>query len=86
MCRDTMRVPSLNLAFQRAIRVARRVATETAINQKRVSIPSVAVADFASQIFERFDDKLVVVAGAGEMAEETLRYLMAEGSSADCCH
>src|SRR5690606_15189059 len=72
--------PSLNLAFQRAIRVARRVAAETAINQKRVSIPSVAVADFASQIFERFDDKLVVVAGAGEMAEETLRYLMSEGA------
>jgi glutamyl-tRNA reductase len=72
--------PVLNLAFQRAIRVARRVATETAIHQKRVSIPSVAVADFASQIFERFDDKRVVVAGAGEMAEETLRYLMAQGA------
>jgi glutamyl-tRNA reductase len=72
--------PSLNLAFQRAIRVARRVAAETAINQKRVSIPSVAVADFAKQIFERFDDKKVVVVGAGEMAEETLRYLMTEGA------
>jgi glutamyl-tRNA reductase len=72
--------PSLNLAFQRAIRVARRVASETAINQKRVSIPSVAVADFAKQIFERFDDKKVIVVGAGEMAEETLRYLMSEGA------
>lgn len=70
----------LNLAFQRAIRVARRVATETAINQKRVSVASVAVADFASQIFERFDDKRVLVAGAGETAEETLRYLMSEGA------
>src|SRR5690606_6310220 len=70
-----------NLAFQRAIRVARRVAAETAINQKRVSIPSVAVADFAKQIFERFDDKKVVVVGAGEMAVETLQYLMTEGAS-----
>jgi glutamyl-tRNA reductase len=69
----------LNLAFQRAIHVARRVANETAINQRRVSIPSVAVADFACQIFERFDDKQVLVAGAGEMAEETLRYLLDEG-------
>jgi glutamyl-tRNA reductase len=65
----------LNLAFQRAIHVARRVANETAINQKRVSIPSVAVADFACQIFERFDDKRVLVAGA----EETLRYLWDQG-------
>jgi glutamyl-tRNA reductase len=69
-----------NLAFQAAIRVAKRVANETAINQKRVSIPSVAVADFASRIFERLDDKNVLVIGAGEMGEETLNYLKAEGA------
>jgi glutamyl-tRNA reductase len=56
------------------------VAGETAIHQRRVSIPSVAVADFARQIFERFDDKEVLVIGAGEMAEETLRYLQDEGA------
>jgi len=55
------------------------VANETAIHQRRVSIPSVAVADFAQQIFERFDDKHTVVIGAGEMAEETLQYLRDEG-------
>jgi glutamyl-tRNA reductase len=49
--------PLTNAVFQAAIRVAKRVANETAINQRRVSIPSVAVADFAGQIFERFDDK-----------------------------
>lgn len=70
----------LHLLFQRALRVARRVATETQIQQRRVSIPSVAVGDFAKEIFERFDDKLVVVAGAGEMAEETLTYLREEGA------
>lgn len=69
-----------NLAFQAAFNVAKRVANETAINQKRVSIPSVAVADFARGIFERFDDKRVLVIGAGEMAEETLTYLVAEGA------
>ena len=37
--------------------MAKRVASETAINERRVSIPSVAVADFARTIFERFDDK-----------------------------
>jgi glutamyl-tRNA reductase len=45
-----------------------------------VSIPSVAVADFAAGIFERFDDKRVLVIGAGEMGEETLRYLIDEGA------
>jgi glutamyl-tRNA reductase len=72
--------PLTHSVFQAAIRMARRVARETAINQKRVSIPSIAVADFAKQLFERFDDKKVLVIGAGEMAEETLRYLINEGA------
>jgi glutamyl-tRNA reductase len=72
--------PLMHAVFQAALRVARRVAGETAIHQRRVSVPSVAVADFARQIFERFDDKEVLVIGAGEMAEETLRYLQDEGA------
>ena len=72
--------PLLHTAFQAAIRAAKRVSNETAINQKRVSIPSVAVADFAKGTFERFDDKKVLVIGAGEMGEETLRYLIDEGA------
>jgi glutamyl-tRNA reductase len=72
--------PLLHAAFQAATRVARRVATETAIHQHRVSVPSVAVADFARGVFERFDDKQTLVIGAGEMAEETLRYLRDEGA------
>jgi glutamyl-tRNA reductase len=66
--------------FQAAVRVAKRVASETALNQRRVSIPSVAIADFGSQIFEQFDDKKTLVIGAGEMAEETLRYLQDQGA------
>jgi len=72
--------PLMHSLFQTALRVARRVASETAIHQRRVSIPSVAVADFARQVFERFDDKRVLVVGAGEMAEETLQYLRDEGA------
>ena len=72
--------PLTHVAFQGALKAARRVATETAIHQRRVSIPSVAVADFAQQIFERFDDKNTLVIGAGEMAEETLRYLQDQGA------
>lgn len=70
----------LHAAFQAALRVAKRVATETAIHQRRVSIPSVAVADFAASIFERFDNKHTVLIGAGEMGAETLEYLIAEGA------
>jgi len=77
---DEFAGPLTHAVFQKALRVAKRVATETAINEKRVSIPSVAVADYAQSIFERFDDKQVVVVGAGEMAEETLTYLIAAGA------
>jgi len=45
-----------------------------------VSIPSVAVADFAAGVFERFDDKRVLLIGAGKMAAETLRYLREAGT------
>jgi len=71
--------PLLHATFQAALRVAHRVAKETTIHQRRVSVPSVAVADFARQVFERFDDKHALVIGAGEMAEECLRYLRDEG-------
>ena len=67
-------------AFQSAIRVAKRVANETAIHRNRVSIPSVAIGDFARDIFERLDDKSVLLVGAGEMAEESLRYLQEFGA------
>ncbi len=72
--------PLTHLAFEAANRVAKRVATETAINRKRVSIPSVAVADYASRLFETFDDKQILVIGAGDMGEETLRYLIDLGA------
>jgi glutamyl-tRNA reductase len=71
--------PLTHDCFQAALRVARRVASETDLHKHRVSIPSVAISDFAGQIFERFDDKRVLVLGAGEMADETLRYLVDRG-------
>jgi glutamyl-tRNA reductase len=66
--------------FQSALRVARRVANETSLHKHRVSIPSVAISDFAARIFERFDDKRVLVVGAGKMAQETLHYLADVGA------
>ena len=64
-------IPLTHHTFQSAIKVAKRVANETGIQKNRVSIPSVAIGEFALQIFERLDNKRILVIGAGEMAEET---------------
>lgn len=71
--------PLTNALFQRALNVSRRVRTETRLSEGRISIASVAVGEFGRSIFDRFDDKTILVIGAGEMAEETLRYLQNEG-------
>jgi glutamyl-tRNA reductase len=71
--------PLTNALFQRAMTVSARVRSETRLSEGRVSVASVAVGDFGRSIFDRFDDKQVLVIGAGEMAAETLRYLQQEG-------
>ncbi len=71
--------PLTHQVFQTAIRVARRISNETDIHANRVSVPSVAIGVLAKQIFERLDNKKILIVGAGEMAEETLRYVVAEG-------
>ena len=71
--------PISHALFQGAIRTSGRVRTETRLSEGKVSIASVAVGDFAKSIFDHFDDKMVLIIGAGEMAEETLRYLKDEG-------
>lgn len=72
--------PLTHAAFQAAVRTAKRVQTETDLHRRRVSIPSVAVVDFGAAVFERFDDKRILVLGAGEMADETLTYLREAGA------
>ncbi len=71
--------PLTNVLFQQALNVSARVRTETRLAEGRVSIASVAVGEFGRSIFSRFDNKTVLVIGAGEMAEETLQYLRSEG-------
>jgi glutamyl-tRNA reductase len=73
--------PLTSTLFERALNVAKRVRTETSLAEGRVSIASVAVGEFGQSIFDRFDDKVVLVIGAGEMAAETLRYLKDAGAS-----
>jgi len=70
----------IHALFQTALKTAKRVATETALHEHRISIPSIAVSDFARRIFERFDDKNILVFGAGDMGQETLRYLVEYGA------
>ena len=72
--------PLTNVLFQHALKVSAQVRTETGLADGRVSIASVAVGDFGKSIFSRFDNKTVLVIGAGEMAEETLTYLQSEGA------
>jgi glutamyl-tRNA reductase len=62
--------------FQHANQVSKRVTSETEIHRRRVSVPSVAVSEVASEFYERFDDKRIVVIGSGEMGVETLQYLI----------
>ena len=72
--------PITSSLFERALNVSKRVRSETRLAEGRVSIASVAVGDFGRSIFDRFDDKCVLIIGAGQMAEETLRYLKEEGA------
>ncbi len=72
--------PALHAAFQHANQVAKRVINETEIHRRRISVPSVAVSEVASEFFERFDDKEIVVIGSGEMGHETMVYLRDAGA------
>jgi glutamyl-tRNA reductase len=64
----------LHRAFHRAFSVAKRVRKATLIGHGAVSVSSAAVA-LARQIFDRLDDKTVMLMGAGKMAELTARQL-----------
>ncbi|HEV3118586.1 MAG TPA: glutamyl-tRNA reductase [Gemmataceae bacterium] len=66
--------PVLHALFQHANFVAKRVRSETGIAHGHVSVSSVAV-DYVRQVFDRFDDKTILVIGAGKMGELTLRHL-----------
>ncbi|MBO7726589.1 MAG: glutamyl-tRNA reductase [Thermoguttaceae bacterium] len=70
---------ALHSLFQNALKAAKRVSVETELFRHRISLPAVAVSDFALELFEKLSDKRTLVLGAGEMAEETLRYLKDAG-------
>jgi glutamyl-tRNA reductase len=72
--------PILNRLFRGALAAGGRVREETAIGEKNVSIPSVAV-DLARRTLGDLAEKRVLVVGAGETAELVARALVARGAS-----
>jgi len=68
----------LHRLFHRSFSVAKRVRSETGIGSGAVSVSSVAV-DLAKQIFDRFDDKTVMLIGAGKMGDLMARHLQSQG-------
>ncbi|MFO0554518.1 MAG: glutamyl-tRNA reductase [Polyangiaceae bacterium] len=71
--------PVLGRVLDRAVRVGKRVRSETQIGAGQVSISTVAV-DLAAQIFGELHGKTVLLVGAGEMAEGAAKLLVKEGA------
>lgn len=70
--------PYLTGLMQKVFQAAKKVRTDTAIARFPVSVSYMAV-ELAGKIFERLDDKTVMVIGAGEMAELVVAHLKGKG-------
>ena len=70
----------LNRFLHKAFSVAKRVRTETAIASNAVSV-SFAAVELARKIFDRLDNKGVMIIGAGEMCELAAKHFVANGVS-----
>ena len=70
----------LHLLFQRSLRVAKKVRTETGIGRGLCSVGSVAVL-MAEKIFGNLSRRTIMVIGAGKMGELTARHLLKAGAS-----
>jgi glutamyl-tRNA reductase len=68
-----------NRLFKQAITVAKRAHSETSIGESAVSV-SYAAVELGKRIFGRFDDKTVMIVGAGKMSELTAQHLHANGA------
>jgi glutamyl-tRNA reductase len=68
----------LHRLFHWSFSVAKRVRSETGIASRAVSVSSIAV-DLAKRIFDRFDDKTVMLIGAGKMGDLVARHLQRSG-------
>ncbi|MHB1653999.1 MAG: glutamyl-tRNA reductase [Desulfitobacteriaceae bacterium] len=70
----------INVFFQNALTVGKRVRTETLIDQHPVSISYTAV-EMAKLEFGNLEGTSILILGAGEMSALTAKYLLAAGAS-----
>lgn len=71
--------PMLDRLFQYAIRVGKRVRTETSLCEGALSISSAAV-DLAEKIFGNFRSREILIVGAGETAEAAAMHFRSSGA------
>jgi glutamyl-tRNA reductase len=71
---------TLDFVFEEAIRVGKRVRTETQIGKGAVSTSTAAI-ELAKRIFETLDGKTVLIIGAGKIGEMTVKNLHSRGVS-----
>lgn len=69
----------LNNLFQRSLKVAKTVRTQTEIGSGRVSVASVAV-ELAEKIFETLKGAHVMVLGTGEMSSQVTKAMVSRGA------
>ena len=67
--------PLTNHLFRAALQAGKRVRTETAIAERQLSLPSVAVALARELLAPGLEGRLVVIVGTGETSELTARAL-----------
>jgi glutamyl-tRNA reductase len=68
-----------NRLFKQAVTVAKRAHSETSIGENAVSV-SYAAVELGKRIFGRFDDKKIMIVGAGKMSELTAQHLHSNGA------
>ncbi len=70
--------PLTNRLFKAALATGKRVRSETAIGERQLSLPAVAVA-LARELLGPLDGRVVVIVGTGETSELTARALAHSG-------
>ncbi|MCZ8513324.1 glutamyl-tRNA reductase [Paenibacillus filicis] len=68
-----------NQLFKQAVTMAKRAHTETGIGENPVSV-SYAAVELGKRIFGSYDQKKVLIIGAGKMSELTVKHLYANGA------
>lgn len=72
--------PLLDRVFSQALRLGKRVRTETAIGEAPASVPAAAAA-LAAQVFGDLHERKVLLVGAGKVGELAATSLTARGAS-----